>query len=512
MQDPYSSPSTRLEAQAKHRQSSGRGKRPGRKVTLKRLLIVVLTVALGLMAGYYWYVDLTPEETSPALFEVKEGDFKVTLTELGELRALDSVTVSARTSSTAITYLIPEGTQVKKGDVLARLDPTKYEVGLEHNRAAVQVADAEVRAAEKNLEVLRQQLLAQIASFEAEVNLARLVLAELKRKPLPDEVQKARLEVEKAKMVFGNAEKKQRLLPDLVEKGFITKDTLDKAELEYLEAKAGLQVSQFNLAKVSAGATPHELAQARIRLEMAKSALEKGRRSVEPQLQSGEASVERAKANDEQARNIFDGSLQHIDMTVLRAPQDGLVVYAKAGKRGASEKIQLGVIPYKGQPLIHLPDLSTMVVDTEINEIDIGKVKIGMPVEVKLEAYPGAVFPAKVLQIASLANVKQGTPETASGIKVFDVTVQIDERDTRLRPGLTAVVDFIVEHQENVISVPLSAVVSQQDTHVVFITRDGKIEERQVVLGSSNAGRVMVKEGLHPGEQVLVNPPDSGTS
>ena len=171
----------------------------------------------------------------------------------------------------------------------------------------------------------------------------------------------------------------------------------------------------------------------------------------------------------------------------LEAPKDGLVVYATLSGEKAGEKVQLGMIPYQGQPILYLPDLSTIVADTEVNEIDIGKVQVGGPVEVRLEAYPGTVFHGKVLQIGSLARFKQSRTGMASGIKVFDVTVKIEEKDTRLKPGLTATLDFIVERQEDVLSIPLAAVLSRQGEHLALVSNAGKIEERKIVLGPSNA-------------------------
>jgi len=151
-------------------------------------------------------------------------------------------------------------------------------------------------------------------------------------------------------------------------------------------------------------------------------------------------------------------------------------------------------------------------VDTEVNEIDIGKVKVGGPVEVRLEAYPGAVFQGKILKIGSLAIFKQSRSGTASGIKAFDVTVEIEEKDPRLKTGLTATLDIIADRQENVISIPISAVVTRRGEHAVFVYNTGTIKERKVVLGPSNEHNVIVKEGLRPGERVMLGPPPFGPS
>src|SRR5438128_7807662 len=106
--------------------------------------------------------------------------------------------------------------------------------------------------------------------------------------------------------------------------------------------------------------------------------------------------------------------------TERRATREGLVVYALLGREKSGEKVQLGMTPLDGQPILYLPDLSSMIADTEVNEIDIGKIKIGGSVEVRLETYPDTVFQGKILRIGSLAQVKRGQSGTTSGVKVFD--------------------------------------------------------------------------------------------
>jgi HlyD family secretion protein len=311
------------------------------------------------------------------------------------------------------------------------------------------------------------------------------------------------MELEKAKAVFDNAEKKRSVLPEFVEKGFITRGAVEEAELKFIETRTTLQSAQFNFDKVSAGATPQELERANVRLRQAKFALEKAQSGMTSQLQSFEATVEREKANVQRAQKAIKTAEAKLGRTELEAPKDGLVVYATLGGEKSGEKVQLGMIPYQGQPILYLPDLSTIVADTEVNEIDIGKVQVGGLVEVLLEAYPGTVFHGKVMQIGSLARFKQRSSN--SGIKVFDVTVKIEENDPRLKPGLTATLDFIVARHENVLSIPLAAVMSQQGEHIALVSNAGKIEERKITLGPNNEHHVVVTKGLRPGEQVLLN-------
>ena len=504
---------TRTESEARSALEEGVGRRlwppldrlVERAAALRARQWGLIAGALGLIVLYFSLgsgVRVNPED----LFEVQSGEFVAKITEPGELRALESATISAAKDLTII-YLIPEGTYAKKGDVLARFDPGKYETQLEEAEAALGVSQADLRKAETDVEAQRQRLQADIARFEMEVRFAQLDLADLKSRPLPNEVTQARMEVRRAQVAFENAEAKRKVLPDLVAKGFITRDTLEDAELRAIEAKIALQAAQFNLQRVMAGATPAELERAQVRLEQATFALNKAKAGMESQLESYQAGVEREKANVERAKTLIETAETRLKVKEITAPKDGLVVYAKASDNKGNEKIQLGMIPYEGQPILYLPDPSTIVADTEVNEVDIAKVRVGGPVELELDSFPGVVFHGTVLKIGSLARMKLTPAGTPSGVKVFDVTVKIDDDDQRIRPGLSATVGIIVEHHHNVLSVPLSAVLARKMGHAVLVADGGRLEERRVVLGPSNEHRVVVEAGLSEGERVLVNPP-----
>jgi HlyD family secretion protein len=468
---------------------------------------LALLLAAAAASILYWGAARAPSESGgPLTVEARRGPFTVKISETGELRAHDSVTVSAP-SELQIIHLAPEGSFVKSGDLLIRFAPGKYEGALEDAQAILQVAQADFRKAEQDGDTQKQKLATELAGHEVEVRLAELDLDNLMRRPLPHELEAARMEQDKTRAAFETAERKLTVLPVLVEKGFVTTSALEEAELKFLETKANLQAAQFKLEQVSAGPTAEERERAQVRLDQARSTVERARTAMRSQLRSFDAAVDREKANVERARVLIEKAQARIRTMEKRAPREGLVVYARATGERAGEKIQLGMIPFEGQPLMYLPDVFSMVADIEVNEIDIGKVTAGGRVEVRLEAYPGAVFPGRVLKIGSLARLKHTRAEQPSGIKVFDVTVRIDSKDPRLKPGLTAAVDLIVERQAEAISIPLSAVASRNGDYFAFVAQRGKTEARKVVLGPSNDQHVLVKEGLREGERVLLVPP-----
>ncbi len=470
-----------------------------------KAVIPIAAVVGAALAITFWYTTTPLATKAPTLVQAKRGEIIVGLTEPGELRALESVTISAP-RDLPIIYLIPEGTSVKPGDVLVRFDDAKPAAALSENRARLEIAQADTRKAERELEAQRERLLAELSRFENEVQVAELELAELKRKPLPGDLEKARVELQRAEVTAGIERDRSERLPDLVKRGYLPRNALDDARMKFLEAQVNFQAAQLNFDRVAAGATAAELAKSELRLAIARREVETGQRRLKAQLDSLAAGVKREKANVDRALGEIERSEATLARTILRAPRRGIVVYAKLGEDRPSEKVQLGLIPWEGQPILYLPDVSTMVVDVAINEADIGKVKPGAPVKVRLDTEPGVVFHGHVSQVGTLARGKHRRTDPRSMVRVFDVTISLERNDPRLRPGLSATVDVILDRQVGVVYVPVAAVSHDRGRSTVHVWDHGVVDRREVLIGASNSEHVVIREGVEEGEWVVLAP------
>ncbi|MDP7361980.1 MAG: efflux RND transporter periplasmic adaptor subunit, partial [Candidatus Latescibacteria bacterium] len=223
----------------------------------------------------------------------------------------------------------------------------------------------------------------------------------------------------------------------------------------------------------------------------------------------------------------LDRARKDLESLSVNAERPGLVVYEKIWKGGRAEKVRVGDEPWGGQTLITLPDLSTMQVETWVNEVDVDKLEVGQIAYVRLDALPGPTFEGRITSIASLGHEKEGD----KNVKVFDVTVEIKMEDSRLKPGMTATCEIIIETipprpepvaegegapvtepqegevAELPLSIPIDAVFEKNGRTLVYRIEGGQPLEQVVVLGKRNDDFVVVEEGLGANDRVTLLDP-----
>jgi len=276
---------------------------------------------------------------------------------------------------------------------------------------------------------------------------------------------KAASDLEAQKLRESAVQKDFETLLSLAKKGFITEGDIEKARLGFIETKS--------------------------------------------RTRALEGAVDAAKANVVRSEQVYAQQARKLRLSVMLAPREGLVVYATSGDEENRKKISVGMTPLEGMDLIYLPDVSSMLVDIQVSEVDLAKLQVGLPAEIRLDAYPEAVFQGEIKVIADLAKRKLNLMTgKASGAKIFDVTLSVLERDLRLKPGLTATADILVKEYDDVVYIPVQSVFfDAQRQPFVYVQQSGKVAPRTISIGESNERFVVIKEGLQEGEEVLLGRP-----
>jgi hypothetical protein len=271
------------------------------------------------------------------------------------------------------------------------------------------------------------------------------------------------------------------------------RDNLRNLKFNMEEAEITLEQSKYE--------PPTTIRQTTISLEKASRSYEQALKSYELKIRQTRADIRKVELDLQRQRDRITDTRTLLEQFVVRAPAPGMVIY-KRDWGGTKRKVGSTIRP--NDPVVAtLPDLSTMVSRTYVNEIDVSKVKMGQSVTLTVDAFPEKSFTGEVI---SVANIGEQLPNTDA--KVFEVVVKLDAVDPILRPSMTTGNKIITSSFPDVLYIPLECIYATPDSIPYVYTKDG--HKQVVVLGESNEDQIIVEQGLKAGEVLhLLQPANS---
>jgi HlyD family secretion protein len=182
----------------------------------------------------------------------------------------------------------------------------------------------------------------------------------------------------------------------------------------------------------------------------------------------------------------------------IKAPADGMIIYKKEW-RGTKRKVGSTINPM--DPVVAtLPDLTSMISKTFVNEIDVSKIKPGQKVNITIDAFPEKSY---VGFVDFVANIGEKLPNTSD--KVFEVQIKIEGSDPSLRPSMTTGNKIVIQTFRDVTYIPIECIQAGVDSVPFVFTKSGT---KEVVLpGESNEKNIIIEKGLKPGDEIYLNNP-----
>ncbi len=298
---------------------------------------------------------------------------------------------------------------------------------------------------------------------------------------------------------------------------------MDTARTQRDVAKAQYDTAQKRLAVMERDLQT-QLRNAQRRLEEAQAALESARtnaeqvalreadvRQAEAAVQQAEASLKQAEANllqnrvreadirSAQAQKVrskasLQNAQEQLRSTTIVAPRDGVVIQ-KYVEEGTIVPPGTNVFS-QGTSIVQIADTSRMFVDVQVDETDIAFIEPGQRVDVTLDSYPSEIFDGVVTRIDPRAVVEQN-------VTVVYVRVEIENPDARLKPGMNATCEFVVDRKEDVLAVPAEAVKEDNGKYYVQVMEGGAPKRRDVEIGLEGNDTIEIASGLQEGEEVV---------
>ena len=444
----------------------------GARPPLRTVVSVALVVATAVLLLSVWPRASGGDELS---YTVRRDSLVEYLSEQGTLRPAQSLVYRSPLNGreAEIVFLAPEGVRVGEGDLLVRLETSE-------------LADELERAGQTLRQTRVDGQVSELERLAAEAALASIVDGE-GALGLEEDQTNLRLAERRVERLRGEFES----LAPLLDRGLITREELQRSQLELEAAEADLNITRRRMSVLRE--RTHPLDRQRAELQLAQ------RRAQEENVRQRVAEAER--------RVVSLGEL--IDGSSLYARRPGLVVYEEHMASSPRRKIRVGDRVTPSQGIVQIPEVDHMLVASSVREADMHRVQIGMPVAIALEAFPDARLSGRVASIGTLAR----EPGRVTGdSKRFDLLVELAPSGVELRPEMTARVDILIAERHDALLLPINAVFEAEGATVAIRLGPLGAEARRLALDASNDRFVEVLSGLDEHDRVRLAAPGSSPS
>ena len=408
----------------------------------------------------------------------------------GRAVPIKNVNLSPKNQGTLTSLYVEQGDQVKKGQIIARMDSADVRARILQARANLGQSKAQL---EQAINGSRPQEISQARARLRQIE-AQLTAAKVGNRP--QEIAQAKAQVASVKARVDLSSERLRRYRALHKEGAVQRDTLDQYISEDNTAKANLQEAEKRLALLESGTRSEEIARLEASVAEAREALkllEKGSRPEEIAQRRAAVAASEAQLKTEQV---------NFENTIIRAPFPGVITqkYTDAGAFVTPDTSASTSASATSSSIVALAQGLEILAD--VTEADIGRIRSGQSVEIVADTYPDEVFKGRVRLISPEA-VKE------EGVTLFKVRVTIETGTDKLRSGMNVDLTFLGDEVNNALLIPTVAILTEKGRNGVLVP-DGnnKPQFREVTIGSQVQNETLILEGLQTGERVFLSPPE----
>ncbi|MFQ5494653.1 MAG: efflux RND transporter periplasmic adaptor subunit [Phycisphaerae bacterium] len=475
-----------------------------------RLLLAALVVAL-LVAGATWATGWRRGAATTAKadkFVVQPRHFSVVLKEKGELKAAKSTDVSCEVEGrSTIISLVPEGTAVKKGDLLVELASDQIEDRIRQEELKESNAVTAYQASKTELEIQRDKNASDIRKANLEIKLKSLALEKYQKGDWSQKLKDAQIAIDQAKMTYARSKEDFEAEAQLYQRKWSTKTAYEDAKFKKQKAEWDVEKAEKAMEVLKVYTHVADLAQRQSDYEEAKKEAERTKKNAEAEEIKKLRAMEGKKKELDLLRDQLAKLRRQKEKSKIYAPTDGIVIYYGGGGRhfismDGSGQIKEGATVYERQVLMSLPDTSEMKVLVRVHEAKTDRLALGQSVRIRIEGLQDREFSGRVTKIAAVADSQNRwlNPD----LREYETEITLDLVDVPLKPGVTAHTEILVEDVDSKAAVPVQAVYSKGGHRFVFVTSGRSLKPVEVTLGAIGTEWADITKGISPGDEVLL--------
>jgi HlyD family secretion protein len=431
-----------------------------------------------------------------ARYTVQRGDLAITITENAALKSAKTERLQSKVQG-RIASIVADGAMVKKGDKLLELTNDELKQTLEQTVLELEKAERAITTAQGALKLHDLEAAKKRDDAARALRFATMALEQYREGTAPLQDRELALAAERAAIDAQDASEKHRRMPGLLAQDFVTAAEVRTAELTARENAAKAEKAQRELENLRTYENPQELAKREADVRDAELGVRRVEDSATTERADKEAEIRaQTQHRDGQARKLKELQEQ-VSCLVVISPGDGIALYGDESQRrwGNQEEMQVGQDVHQGMALMSILDLSSMLAEATVNELNVSRVQVGMKTETRIESL-GRSFPGEVTKVATtnMQNWRSDEKQYATELTMTGTA------GLSFRPGMSARVIFMVDQLKDVLTVPVEAVYRRKGKTVCYVAG----VPREVELGQGTDERVVVVKGLAAGDEVEV--------
>ncbi|MDD5011504.1 MAG: efflux transporter periplasmic adaptor subunit, partial [Phycisphaerae bacterium] len=457
----------------------------------KKLYIIsfaVIVPVIILIAGMLLKGGGKVEADGP-VYKVKRGPLTINFVESGTIKARDQIILKNEVEGrTSITYVIPEGERVKKGDLLVELDASLLADQKIDQEIRVQNAEAAYISAKENLAIVENQAKSDVDLAKLNLDFAKQDIEKYINGEYPYELDKANADITLAEEELTRAQETLKWSKQLHDEKYISQTELKADEISEKKKALDTELAQKSKELLTEYTYKRNLAKLKSDVSQAEMALERTERKANANVIQAQADLKAKESEFGRQKDRLAKIEDQISKTKIYAPADGLVIYALSAKntgwRSSAEPLDVGREVYEREELFYLPLGNASNAEVMIHESYLKKVTADMPAIITIDALPGKTFFGTIKSIAPLPDARSMwmNPD----LKVYSTIISIDGEDPMLRTGMSCQANIIVQQYENAVYVPLQAVIRIGREPAVYVKTGKTFQSRQIKVGLDN--------------------------
>ncbi len=459
--------------------------------------------------------DKSPSKARTAdLAEVKRQAFEITTVANGDLQARNQIEVrSPLEQQSTIQFIVPEGTRVKKGDLIVQLNADQIQRQIDEESPRLASARAELVSAENQLQIQTNDNSSSLRKAELELTLAELALNQWREGDAVKMRQNHIVKLDTSKLELERLAEKYLRSQELLAEGFLSKDECDRDEVSYIRAISDYQTAILDLQVFDSFEFVRTDKQKISDVAERRAEVERVRLNNDSQLTSRKADRDNRSTQVTLTESRLKKLQDQLSGAKMVAPTDGLVVYSTSveGMRwgGSGETLQIGQQVYPNQLIIALPDTSDMLAVVRVHEAMAGRIRPGQDVAVKIDAAGGKVFQGKVDSIGVMA---ESGGWRDPNLREYSVKIALQDvsAEDGLKPAMRVEGRVMLDKVPEALTVPVQALFAEGALQFVYRPEGNKFVKHPVRAGRRSDTMAEIAAGLNERDVVLLRTPQPG--